>query len=253
MQINVDNRWYPAFLEYWNNKLPRNVTKRSTMCDAYGLTFYGMQKYVKQEGHVDWVSKEHRGGAVVELSRAIQAGLGETMESPNKGKEWLREVADILNAMNKPFVWTTPSGFEVHHVYNQVLERVSYAELFNRQQLVFSTVTEDIDGKAQYLAISPNFIHSLDAAHMFMTISRMLDEGMFAFSFVHDSYGTYAPDIDRMHTLLREEFIKIHKENQLEKLKKETEERYGIYLPDCPKQENEFQVEKVLDSEYFFA
>jgi DNA-directed RNA polymerase len=88
---------------------------------------------------------------------------------------------------------------------------------------------------------------------MFMTISRMLDEGMFAFSFVHDSYGTYAPDIDRMHTLLREEFIKIHKENQLEKLKKETEERYGIYLPDCPKQENEFQVEEVLDSEYFFA
>jgi DNA-directed RNA polymerase len=248
-----ENRWYPAFLEYWNNKLPRSVTKRSTMCDAYGLTFYGMQKYVKQEGHVDWVSKEQRGGAVVELARAIQAGLGETMESPNRGKEWLREVADILNSMNKPFVWTTPSGFEVHHVYNQVLERVSYAELFNRQQLVFSTVTEDLNGKAQYLAISPNYIHSLDAAHMFMTISRMLDSGMSAFSFVHDSYGTYAPDIPVMHTLLREEFIKIHKENQLENLKKEIEKRYGIYLPEVPAQEDGFQIEEVIESEYFFA
>jgi DNA-directed RNA polymerase len=253
MVANPDNRWYPAFLEYWNNKLPRNVTKRPTMCDAYGLTFYGMQKYVKQEGHVDWVSKEQRGGAVVELSRAIQAGLGETMESPNRGKEWLREVADILNAMNKPFVWTTPSGFEVHHVYNQVLERVSYAELFNRQQLVFSTVTEDLDGKAQYLAISPNYIHSLDAAHMFMSISGMLDEGITAFSFVHDSYGTYAPDVPKMHKILREEFIKIHQENQLEKLKKEIEERYGIYLPEIPARENEFEIKEVLDSEYFFA
>jgi DNA-directed RNA polymerase len=253
MHDNPDNKWYPAFLEYWKNKLPRSVTKRSTMCDAYGLTFYGMQKYVKQEGHVDWVSKEQRGGAVVELARAVQAGLGETMESPNRGKEWLREVADILNAMNKPFVWTTPSGFEVHHVYNQVLERVSYAELFNRQQLVFSTVTEDLDGKAQYLAISPNYIHSLDAAHMFMTISRMLDEGMTAFSFVHDSYGTYAPDIPMMHKLLREEFIKIHQENQLEKLKKEIEERYGIYLPEVPQREDGFKIEEVLESEYFFA
>jgi len=253
MVAHPENKWYPAFLEYWEGVLPRSVTKRSTMCDAYGLTFYGMQKYVKQEGHVDWVSKEQRGGAVVELARAIQAGLGETMESPNRGKEWLREVADILNAMNKPFVWTTPSGFEVHHVYNQVLERVSYAELFNRQQLVFSTVTEDLDGKAQYLAISPNYIHSLDAAHMFMSISEMLDEGMTAYSFVHDSYGTYAPDISKMHKILREQFIKIHQENQLEKLKKEIEERYGIYLPEVPQREDGFKIEEVVESEYFFA
>lgn len=253
MQQNPDNNWYSVFLEKWEGNLPRAVTKRPTMCDAYGLTFYGMQKYVKQEGHVDWVPKESRGGAVVELSRAIQAGLGETMASPNKGKIWLREVADILNAMNKPFVWTTPSGFEVHHVYNQVIERVSYAELFNRQQLVFSTVTEDLNGKAQYLAISPNFIHSLDAAHMFMTIDKMLDEGMTAFSFVHDSYGTYATDIDRMHEILREKFIEIHKENQLEKLKEETEKRYGIYLPKIPAQENEFDVEEVAKATYFFA
>jgi DNA-directed RNA polymerase len=253
MKQHPENNWYQVFLLNWDNKLPRSVTKRPTMCDAYGLTFYGMQKYVKQEGHVDWVPKESRGGAVVELSRAIQAGLGETMESPNKGKEWLREVAEVLNAMNKPFVWTTPSGFEVHHVYNQVLERVSYAELFNRQQLVFATVTEDLDGKAQYLAISPNFIHALDAAHMFMTIGRMLDCGMNAFSMVHDSFGTYATDIDHMHVLLREQFVLIHKENQLEKLKKEVEEKYGIFLPDCPEPDGEFDVSEVLGSEYFFA
>jgi DNA-directed RNA polymerase len=253
MKQHQENNWYQVFLINWDNKLPRAVAKRPTMCDAYGLTFYGMQKYVKQEGHVDWVPKESRGGAVVELSRAIQAGLGETMESPNKGKEWLRSVADILNSINKPFVWTTPSGFEVHHVYNQVLERVSYAELFNRQQLVFSTVTEDLDGKAQYLAISPNFIHALDAAHMFMTIGEMLNQGMSAFSMVHDSFGTYAPDVDEMHSILREQFVKIHQENQLENLKEEIEKKYKIFLPDCPQPDGEFDVSEVLGSKYFFA
>jgi DNA-directed RNA polymerase len=56
-----------------------------------------------------------------------------------------------------------------------------------------------------------------------------------------------------MHRILRENFIKIHKENQLEKLKKEIEERYGIYLPEIPQREDGFQIEEVLESEYFFA
>ena len=253
MRKNQDNEWFTTFLTHWPDGLPRAVTKRPTMCDAYGLTFYGMQKYVNQEGHVDWVPKDERAGAVVQLARAIQAGLGETMNSPNRGKEWLRSVAQIVNDMNKPLVWTTPSGFQVHHVYNQVIERVSYAELFNKQQLVFSSITEDLDGTAQYLAISPNFIHALDAAHMFMTIGRMLNVGMTGYSFVHDSYGTYAPDIDQMHMFLREEFISIHKENQLEKFKQETEERYGIYLPDPPAREEGFQIEEVSSSRFFFA
>jgi DNA-directed RNA polymerase len=253
MRKNQDNEWFATFLTHWPDGLPRAVTKRPTMCDAYGLTFYGMQKYVNQEGHVDWVPKDERAGAVVQLSRAIQAGLGETMNSPNKGKEWLRSVARIVNDMNKPLVWTAPSGFQVHHVYNQVIERVSYAELFNKQQLVFSSITEDLDGTAQYLAISPNFIHALDAAHMFMTISRMLNVGMTGFSFVHDSYGTYAPDIDQMHMFLREEFISIHQENQLEKFKQETEAKYGIYLPDSPAREEGFDIQEVKDSRFFFA
>ncbi len=253
MKNHTENEWFSTFLTHWPDGLPRSVTKRPTMCDAYGLTFYGMQKYVNQEGHVDWVPKDQRSGAVVQLSRAIQAGLGETMASPNTGKEWLRTVASIVNDMNKPLVWTTPSGFEVHHVYNQVVERVSYAELFNKQQLVFSTITEDLDGTAQYLAISPNFIHALDAAHMFMTIGKMLNKGMTGYSFVHDSYGTYAPDIDMMHLILREEFVEIHKENQLEKFKQEIEKKYSIFLPDCPLREDGFEIEEVLNSRFFFA
>ena len=32
--------------------------QEAIMCDAYGLTFYGIQKYLKVEGHLDWVSRE---------------------------------------------------------------------------------------------------------------------------------------------------------------------------------------------------
>jgi len=254
MSTNEDNvPWYDRFTDHWTDGLPRKVTKRSTMCDAYGLTFYGMQKYVKEEGHVDWVDRDERGGAIVDLSRAIQEGLSDTMAHPNRGKDYLRSVARIINNINKPLVWETNSGFVVHHVYNQVLERISYAELFNKQQLVFSSLSEFLDTDAQYLAISPNFIHSLDAAHMFLTINRMLSEGIKAYSFIHDSYGTYGPYVDIMDRVLRETFIQIHKDNPLKKFKSYLENRYGVVLPNIPEPKGSFDIREVLNSEYFFS
>ena len=254
IKSNEDSiEWYDKFAEYWPDELPRKVAKRSTMCDAYGLTFYGIQKYVKEEGHVDWVDKEHRGGAIVELSRALQEGLSGAMEHPNRGKDYLRDVTRIINSLNLPLVWQTDSGFTVQHVYNQIIERISYAELFNKQQLVFSSLSEDLDQDAQFLAVSPNFIHSWDAAHMFMTIHGMLDAGIESYSFVHDSYGTYGPHIDTMDTILREKFIEIHKNNPLEKFKNYLESKYEIKLPQVPEPADEFNIEDVRHSKYFFG
>ena len=254
MKENEDNvDWYDRFVEHWPDELPRKVAKRSTMCDAYGLTFYGIQKYVKEEGHVDWVDKEERGGAIVELSRALQDGLAGVMMEPNRGKDYLRDVTRIINSLNLPLVWNTDSGFVVQHVYNQIIERISYAELFNKQQLVFSTLSEDLDEEAQFLAVSPNFIHSWDAAHMFMTIFDMITEGITAYSFVHDSYGTYGPYVDIMDRILRSTFVEIHKDNPLEKFKNYLEKKYEIKLPDVPQRQGDFDICQVLDSEYFFG
>lgn len=252
-KTHTDNEWYAKFLTHWDEGLPRKVSKRSTMCDSYGLTFYGIQKYVKEEGHLEWVPKEERGGAIVELSRALQDGLKGTMLQPNRGKDYLREVARIVNSMNKPLIWQTDSGFVVQHVYNQIIERISYAELFNKQQLVFSTLSKELDSDAQFLAISPNFIHSLDAAHMFLTIVQMVEESITAFSFVHDSYGTYGPCIDDMDRILKEQFVKIHLENPLEKFKNYLEKIYDIRLPEIPEREENFDINQVIESKYFFS
>jgi len=254
IQSNDDNvEWYGRFSEHWGDSLPRKVAKRSTMCDAYGLTFYGMQKYVKEEGHVDWVDREERGGAIVELSRALQSGLSNIMQKPNEGKEYLRSVANIVSDMNKPLVWETASGFVVQHVYNQVIERISYAELFNKQQLVFSSLSKFLDGDAQFSAISPNFIHSLDAAHLFLTIHRMLAEKITSFSFIHDSFGTYGPHIDTMDVIIRDTFVEIHKHNPLKQFKKFVEDKYEIVLPEIPAREEDFDIREVRKSKYFFG
>ena len=244
---------YEEFLSHWDYDIDRSVTKRPTMCDSYGLTFYGIQKYVKLEGHLDWFPKDRRNAAITELSRAIKTGLEEALVLPNQGKEYLKQVAEITSNINKHITYKVPSGFEVVHSYLKPTKRRSFAALFNRKELIFATHnTSDVDKKSVVQAISPNWIHSLDASHMFCTLYRCLGVGIYQFSMVHDSYGCPAPDVDMMRTIIKEEFYEMHKHNQLESFRKDVEESIGFSLPDLPERGG-LQLDRVLQSEYLFA
>ena len=247
-----ENVWYGQFLEHWNKGIDRSVTKRSTMCEAYGLTFYGIQKYIRIEGHVDWVPRAQRGGAIVELARATQAALDQTLSNSNAGKAWLKAVSDIASGINQHLSWTTPSGFKVVHYYTETQTRRSIAKLFNSRELHFFVKTEIPAARSAKQAISPNYIHSLDAAHMFMTLAVLVGLGLNDFCMIHDSYGCHANDVPLMSRVTREQFVLIHESNQLQVFKKNVENNLGVNLPDVPEQ-GDFDVSCVLESEYFFA
>jgi DNA-directed RNA polymerase len=245
--------WCSEFLDYWDNNIKREVTKRPTMCDSYGLTFYGIQKYVRLEGHLDWIPKESRGGAIVELSRAIKHGLDSSLNLPNEGKEYLKQIAGIASELNEHIVYTTPSGFKVVHRYMKLTRRRSFAALFNNKELTFATYSPtEIDKKQVEQAISPNWIHSLDASHMFCTLNRLVDFKLTNFSMVHDSYGCHAPKVPIMRKIIKEEFYEMHKHDLLKAFKEDVEQYLGIKLPALPKR-GQFDVRQVLESDYFFS
>lgn len=244
--------WAQLFLAHWDNKIPRSVCKRAVMTDPYGVTFYGIRRYCKTEGHLDWVNKDRIAGAVMELATYIDKCLKNTLTNANYGKVWLKQIADIASNMGKNLEWTTPCGFKVVHQYYEILTRRSIAKLFNMKELHFgSTDSSQIDDTQVNLAVSPNYIHSLDASHMWMTINKMLNAGVYNFSFVHDSYGCSAPLVPLMRQYTKEEFYEMHKEPLLHKLKNELEINLGVELPTPPDISN-FNISSVLDAEYFF-
>ena len=248
-----ENSWYKKFLKYWTGRIERKVTKRSTMCEPYGITFYGIQRYIKEEGHLDWVPREQRGGAIVELARAIKASLDISLGEPNKGKQYLKDIVEEANKVNVHVTWTTPSGFKVVHYYNKQQKKRSLAALFNKKELVFYVRTKDVNPREALQAISPNFIHSLDAAHMFLTIDMISKlYGIIDLCMIHDSYGCHANDMDIMRDCLRHTFVDIHAENQLENFKIQLENQLGISLPSVPER-GKLDIGSVLSSEYFFA
>jgi len=244
--------WSRRFLEHWEGDIDRSVVKRAVMTDPYGVTFYGIRRYCKTEGHLDWVGKEESAAAVMELALFIDEALKGTLVEANKGKAWLKQVADMASEIGKNVEWTTPCGFKVVHQYYEILTRRSVSRLFDTKELHFGAPDkETIDGSSVNLAISPNYIHSLDASHMWSTVGRMIEAGITHFSMIHDSYGCPAPDVRLMRAYTNEEFHKMHSINLIAVMKDEIESSLKIPLPDVPPTSG-YNIDDVLNAEYFF-
>jgi DNA-directed RNA polymerase, mitochondrial len=108
-------------------------------------------------------------------------------------------------------------------------------------------VRKQVDGIVAHL------VHSMDAAHMMRTVHRLYAEGIRHFAMVHDSYGVHGCDVELLHRVLREEFVRIYSEPVLQNfLEQQRKAHPGIVLPDPPKT-GDLDIRQVLESPYFFA
>ena len=101
-------------------------------------------------------------------------------------------------------------------------------------------------------AISPNYIHSIDAAHLILTVLSMIKGGVNSFSTIHDSYGCHCSYVPVMRKALTETFYEIHKEPLLFKFKQDIENVIGDTGRSVPTQ-GDFDIIQVRDSHYLFS
>jgi len=247
--------WHKTFLQVWETpKDWRKVVKRSVMTDPYGVTDRGIMNALVADGFVKNFDK--KGAAAFELAKLICEGKAELLSVPNECKAWLKHAAETIGNMGHHLVWQTSLGFEVHHEYNPLevyYFRMRVPNSWHRfLGMSWGEYTrEGVDVRAAKNGIPPNFIHSYDADHMWATINECLDGGLESFSFIHDSYGTYATDVDVLREATRTQFVRIHKTNVLQDLKEQLEARFNISLPPVP-EVGDLDINQVLESEYFF-
>jgi DNA-directed RNA polymerase len=166
--------------------------------------------------------------------------------------EWLRDLAGIIAKANRGMMWTTPVGFVVIHE-NRVPNGVRLALADHTILINKDDEKRKIDVRKQLDGIVAHLVHSMDAAHMMMTLNRLYAEGLRHFAMVHDSYGVHACDVELLNRILREEFVKIYSEPVLQNfLEQQRRAHPGLKLPDPPKRGN-LDIRQVLESPYFFA
>ena len=142
----------------------------------------------------------------------------------NKGKSPIDEKMCFKSSV----IWTTPLKMPVVQPYRTTVSRLVTTSLSN---IVISqpALSDPVSKRKQLAAFPPNFIHSLDAAHMILSALKCDQLGL-TFASVHDSFWTHAGDIDTLNTILRDSFIRMHSENVVGRLAAEFSARYKGYM-----------------------
>lgn len=269
--MGTTDPYIKAFKDHYTpDGVPRKATKRVVMCDPYGLKEHSMKTYIITEGHLDWMEtydwrdtpddfEYFNVRAATKFCGVLKDGLLNVNQRSEEGKQYVIRLTRELSNAGLPLVWKTPSGFTVVNAYknhaNRDLQHTIYlskADVSNRLRARFTRELPTLKGSKMATTIPPNFVHSLDAAHLQLVSTRLIDAGCNDFSMIHDSFGCPAPYAAVMRNEIRKTFYEIHSQSQLEQLKAQVEEQLGREV-ESPPLGGTLDITGVLDAEYIFA
>jgi DNA-directed RNA polymerase len=248
----------------WANRwgsysIDRKITKRPVMVLPYGGTLNSCQKYVTDavmsRGDAPF-SEEELGPALNWLSGLVWQAIGDTVISARLAMGWLRQTTAAVSKTGVPLSWTTPSGFPVFQAYSETRELRIETALFGVrfQPRIAEELPDVIDRRRQQNGVAPNFVHSMDAAALVLTVCAAVDQGVTKFAMIHDSYGTTAALSPLLASTLRQEFADMYESyDALEQFAHSVipgGSRPGI---DMPPFVGGLDLRGVLQSDYFFA
>ncbi len=117
--------------------------------------------------------------------------------------------------------------------------------------------TAGLDRRLQRQGAAPNYVHSLDACHLPLTVNRAAAEGMSAFALVHDSFAVHAADTPRFFQIIREAMVEMYdREDLISRFRDEIVEqlpRRAVRRLTPPPERGSLDVTEVLDSDFCFA
>ena len=190
------------------------------------------------------------------LAGFVWSAMGETVIAARDAMGWLKKAASCLAKEQTPIHWTTPAGFLVMQAYPEVeQQRVKTKFGDSIMKLSLRNETNVLSRRRQSQAIAPNFVHSMDASHMFLTVDLGLDNGVESYAMIHDSFGTHACDTQMLAACIREAFVAMYEDNDvLQQFADQVSPilTEGNDLPSLPVQ-GDLDLSGVRESTFFFA
>lgn len=249
------------YAELWKDKITRKIVKRNVMTVPYGASTRGMQEQISQElTHIEDPAYDAlakcRWKASGYLAAHVIAAVKEVLPQALQAMDWFKECVKVFNEHGQGINWVTPVGMPVsmYKVKTQT-KRIKTMQGVDVVRTTLKVPTNKLNPLKQVNGISPNIVHSLDAAHLCKTVLACVDAGIEDFGMVHDSYGCHASDVSTMYETLREQFVSLYGDmDVLADLREQwlAQLPEGAELPDVPVY-GDLDLDEVLESEYFFA
>lgn len=274
----------PGALPWKGESITRKIVKRPCMTYAYSATPLGMAKQIEetleeldeaafQDGQQPHLGSADNREAAFWLAGVLYKLIGSEVPAARRAMDWLRKVMGLVNKADLPIWWTTPVGLPVLQRYPKVNAR-AVEVTFRGKRMQLSVAGEDgnrslqdylddtkgswFDGRQAQAAIAPNFIHSLDAAHLMMVANACAVQGIDSLAVIHDSFGTHAARTDELAGILRDTFIELYQGDPLAAFREEVLDQMrhapnlSDELPTLPNQ-GDLDLTTIRAARYMFA
>lgn len=278
VQAAVTNALQGEYVEQAKAVLAQGVTrslvKRNVMTYSYSSKAFGMIQqqledtmrplgYKVLAGELEAHPYGTDGGykCAKFLGATIFKAIEDVVEKPAEAMRFLQGVARSLAHEGKPTIWTTPLGLPV--VLKYMEQETTRTQLYLhdhgvtiRTRVSLNEATKNIDKKKCAAAISPSFVHSMDACHLQAVVLACRKAGIKSFGLVHDSFGFHACDADQAREIIKEQFYWLYSyHNVLGDIHTSACEQLqanydAMPIPPTP---GSLEIEQVLHAEYAFA
>lgn len=245
-----------------NYGVNRTVTKRPTMTLAYGAKKRGYTEQIMEDTIKPALNAKTACGftetnayqCAMYMAELIWNSVGATVVRAVEGMDWLHKVSKLVTKNANVVSWCTPLGLLLQQNYLKYESKVIKLRCAGKRFRVYIPhQTGVIDKTKQANGIAPNFIHSMDACHLQMTVCRAKDAGINHFTMVHDSYGCPMSQAKLMYDIVRKAFVDMYTEHDvLEEFRQYLQPLVNKELPAPPKK-GDLDLNSVLDSKYIFC
>lgn len=240
----------------------RSTCKRPVMIMPYAGTQSSCREYV----HDDFVERGGRNffgesfkEAVALTSVTIWQSIGQVVIKGREIMSWFKKSARKAAKLTEDceLWWVTPNGFKVIQKRvrsKEVLYQTSMGDKINvRLSLRLLEETDEIDLSGHASAVSPNFIHSLDACALQETVLMGFGSDIQSFAMIHDSYGTHAADTAKLAGFIRRVFVDMYTNFDVLKSWIESQPVAAQKEFEPLPERGNLNLEEIMDSEHFFA
>lgn len=243
--------------------IKRKVCKRSVMTLAYGSGRYGFSENLKSDIIKPWQDEHEDNPIFLDKAQSANymAGLiwdavSTTVVKAVEGMSWMQNVAKEISKNGEVIAWMSPNGLPIQQNKFET-DMVPFKLRFNgtNTRIYIPKENGNVDKRGQVQAISPNFIHSMDACHMQRVINSEYENGNRNFFMIHDSFGTDLAHANSLFNTIREEIVKMYDgKNYLEEWLEDVSYLLpeGADIKDIPIK-GKLNIQKVKESKYCFA
>jgi len=194
------------------------------------------------------------------VDRLITEAVNEFLHSPRVGMGFLQKCASAMAKARLDLRWTTPTAFVVHQITRKPIRtparsrRHGSTEWSGGIKITLTQPGRDPDPRKARQSVAPNFIHSVDAAHLAMVVNAV----DCPIAVIHDAVRVRPRDAPAVQKAFLQGFVDIYASEDLlagfrqDLLDYAAERGRRVRLPPLPPR-GDFDVRQVLEAEWAFC